>query len=86
MRAIKFLFIFVGLIICNLSILAQQKTAKGKLFIIGGGDRPPSLMNSLLKEAALGNDDYAVVLPMSSENPDTSFYYFKADWDGVSDK
>jgi cyanophycinase len=86
MRVATFLPVFFGLLIFSLSIKGQQKTSKGKLFIIGGGDRPPSLMNSLLKEAAIGNDDYAVVLPMSGENPDTSFYYFKADWDGVSDK
>ena len=28
-------------------------------------------------------NDYAVVLPMSSEYPDTSFYYFKEDYDPV---
>ena len=28
-------------------------------------------------------NDYAVVLPMSSEYPDTSFYYFKEDYDAV---
>jgi cyanophycinase len=64
---------------------AQEKKAKGKLFIIGGGDRPPSLMKSLVKEAALGTDDYAVVLPMSGAEPDSSYYYFKSDWDAVSE-
>jgi cyanophycinase len=65
---------------------AQLLQPAGKLFIIGGGNRPPSLMQSLLKAAALGKSDYAVVLPMSGEQPDTSFYYFKTDWDLVSDK
>ena len=61
--------------------LAQSGSSeiKGKLFIIGGGDRPPSLMKSLLETAALRDNDYVVVLPMSSEEPDTAYYYFKAD-------
>ena len=43
-------------------------------------------MKSLANTAELGKNDYAVVLPMSSAEPDTSFYYFKADWITVSDK
>lgn len=74
--------------ICTLLANAQQKKElpKGKLFIIGGGDRPPALMKSLANTAALGIGDFAVVLPMSGAEPDTSFYYFKADWITVSDK
>lgn len=53
--------------------------SKGKLFIIGGGDRPPSLMKALVDAAALTKGGYVVVLPMSSASPDTSYYYFKAD-------
>jgi len=56
---------------------------KGKLFIIGGGDRPPVLMKSLLTTAAMDEKDYVVVLPMSSEAPDTAYYYFKADFKTV---
>jgi cyanophycinase len=63
-----------------------KKLPKGKLFIIGGGDRTPLLMQSLAKTANLGENDYAVVLPMSSGQPDSSFYYFKEDWHTVSDK
>lgn len=88
MKAFKFLYSsFIFLLCCFISN-AQTKTAspKGKLFIIGGGDRPPSLMKSLLNVAAMGPNDYAVVLPMSSEQPDTSFYYFKVDFHSVSDK
>jgi cyanophycinase len=86
MKIFKFLAAFFWVLVFSMPIKAQQKIAKGKLFIIGGGDRPASLMKSLLKEAAMGNNDYAVVLPMSGENPDTSFYYFKTDWENVSDK
>jgi cyanophycinase len=65
--------------------IAQKGTssAAGKLFIIGGGDRSKDLMQTLVKTAGMKPGDYAVVLPMSSEYPDTSFYYFKEDYDPV---
>jgi cyanophycinase len=84
MKVCRFLCCCFVLLIFNLTAKAQKKIPKGKLFIIGGGDRSPSLMKSLVKTAAPGKEDYAVVLPMSGEEPDTSFYYFKADWDIVS--
>ena len=88
MKVYKFLSSCFILTICCLTANAQTRSAspKGKLFIIGGGDRPPSLMRSLLNTASLGPNDYAVVLPMSSSEPDTSFYYFKEDFRPVSDK
>lgn len=55
----------------------QAQTIKGKLFIIGGGDRSDALMKQLLGIAELGPKDYIVVLPMSSEEPDSSFIFFK---------
>jgi len=55
------------------------KAPGGKLFIIGGGDRTDGLMRSLLATANLGKTDYVVVLPMSSSEPDTSYFYFKDD-------
>jgi len=50
--------------------------AKGKLFIIGGGERPDALMKQMLETAALKANDYIIVLPMASEIPDTGFLYF----------
>jgi cyanophycinase len=64
----------------------SKKSPKGKLFVIGGGDRTPLLMHSLAKTANLGANDYVVVLPMSSGEPDSSFFYFKEDWVTVSGK
>lgn len=72
--------LFVIIVCFPFSLSAQSKiTPKGTLFIIGGGDRPPSLVKSLLATAQLSSKDYIVVLPMSSEEPDSSFYYFKED-------
>lgn len=87
MRKIN-LFLVVLLSAFCLHTTAQKniQPPRGKLFIIGGGDRPPSLMQALNKTAALKENDFAVVLPMSGAAPDTSFYYFKEDWKLVSDK
>lgn len=75
------LFILTNILFASLPSIAQtrQTSAKGKLFIIGGGDRSAELMRSMLAAAAPGPKDYVVVLPMSGENPDTSFYYLKED-------
>lgn len=87
MRKINLLLVVLLSAFC-LHTTAQKNTQRprGKLFIIGGGDRPPSLMQALAKAAALKENDFAVVLPMSGAAPDTSFYYFKEDWKPVSDK
>lgn len=79
MKHIFLLITFISFV-CEVSVNAQSK---GKLFIIGGGDRPPSLLKSLAKEAGLEKGGYVVVLPMSSESPDTSYYYFKWDLETV---
>ena len=69
----------------NLSAPAQKGSAspKGKLFIIGGGERPLALMRSLVAAAEMNSYDYVIVLPMSSEYPDTSYHYFKADLEPI---
>ena len=52
---------------------AQVMAQKGNLFIIGGGDRSPELIQSLIKTADLKKKDYMVVLPMSSGEPEASY-------------
>jgi cyanophycinase len=79
-QTIFILFVFLGVY----SFAQSGSSAiKGKLFIIGGGDRPPSLLQSLFATAEMKQSDYVVVLPMSSEEPDTAYYYFKADLETV---
>lgn len=48
---------------------------KGKLFIIGGGKRPPELVKELIEVSDLKNDTYAVILPMASIEPDSAIFY-----------
>ncbi len=56
-------------------ILMAKKKAKGKLFIIGGGKRPDSLVDRMLAEAGVGANQYVAILPMASEMPDSSFIF-----------
>ncbi|MBP4141883.1 cyanophycinase [Flavobacterium sp. P4023] len=55
----------------------SAQNSKGKLFIIGGGNRSDALMTQLIKITDLKKKDYVVVLPMSSEEPDSAYIYFK---------
>ena len=54
---------------------AQKNQPKGKLFIIGGGSRPTAMVNRIIDEAGLRQGGYAIVLPMSSAEPDSAVYY-----------
>ncbi|MBG9376542.1 cyanophycinase [Panacibacter sp. DH6] len=56
-----------------------SKAQKGSLFIIGGGDRTPAVMQAMMQTAALGKADHIAILPMSGAEPDTSFYYISQD-------
>ena len=48
--------------------------AKGTLFIIGGGNRPLSLMDGVVNRMA-SKDDLVVVLPMASSEPEESLVH-----------
>jgi cyanophycinase len=50
---------------------------KGKLFIIGGGKRPAEMVKEMIRLSETDSSGYIAVLPMSSVEPDTSFYYAK---------
>ncbi len=73
----KYILLFALLFSFHAVQAQKNKEPKGNLFIIGGGERPDSLMQALLQTAQLSKHDYIAVLPMSSEEPDTSFFYFK---------
>ncbi|MGI8951539.1 MAG: cyanophycinase [Chitinophagaceae bacterium] len=75
----KFFFIICFLSANCVSSFSQKnyKQPQGNLFIIGGGNRSPALIQKLIQTANLGKKDYIVVLPMSTEEPDTGYYYIK---------
>ncbi len=50
-------------------------TAKGSLFIIGGGKRPPHLVKEMVERSGIDSLGYGIILPMSSSEPDSSIFY-----------
>lgn len=77
MNHMKYKILFFGIIF--LLCLHSFGQPKGNLFIIGGGDRSPQLIQTLLSTAQLSAKDYIVVLPMATEEPDTAYYYIKSE-------
>lgn len=69
------LYLFLGVISLSLLRCTQQTQIKGKLYIIGGGKRPDSMVEQLINLGKLRGDGYLVVLPMASEEPDSAAYY-----------
>ena len=49
--------------------------ALGKLYIIGGGKRPPEMIEQLVALSGVNEGKYIVVLPFASEDVDTAAYY-----------
>ncbi len=74
-----FLTVSTTFMLC-LPVFSQTK---GNLFIIGGGHKSEDLMRQLLKTGQINPNDYIAILPMSSEEPDTSYYYIKEDFNRV---
>ncbi|WP_410222433.1 cyanophycinase [Pedobacter sp.] len=70
----KIYFLIAAFSMISFSAFSQQ-TQKGKLFIIGGGTRSDALIQDLVNTAELRANDYIIVLPMASEEPDTGFKY-----------
>ncbi|WP_421976745.1 cyanophycinase [Roseivirga seohaensis] len=70
--------LFFGLFIAALGACSKTETSSkpesaysgGKLFIIGGGSRPASLINSMIDESGIREGGYALVLPMATTLPD----------------
>lgn len=63
------------LLACMSQCTPDQNSPKGKLIIIGGGSRPNALVERIINESGLRAGGYCVILPMSSEDPDSSVYY-----------
>ncbi len=54
--------------------LSSEKT--GMLFIIGGGQLTSELVGGMIEHAPIDSTDYIAVLPMSSAEPDSAYYFF----------
>ena len=75
-KILAILPIAIIIVSCNHNAKKNESPEiKGKLFIIGGGFKPNTLIEKMLEVSNLQPDDYAVVLPMASSVPDTAAYY-----------
>lgn len=61
----------------TISKIEKQSKNKvlGKLFIIGGGKKSDSLVLELITLSNLKQENFMVILPMASEEPDSAVYY-----------
>lgn len=57
-----------------------KETSSGKLYIIGGGTRPSSMLNELIDLAGIRTEGYMYVLPMASAEPDSAILWAKEDF------
>jgi cyanophycinase len=60
---------------CKENATENTNHAKGKLYIIGGGKRPPEMIKQLIELSGVNEGNYIVVLPFASEDVDTAAYY-----------
>lgn len=78
MKSIPFFVILCLLLLCScqskLNNVEELKT-KGKLFIIGGGKKSDKLVSELIAVSNLNKENFMVILPMASEEPDSAVYY-----------
>ena len=89
-KNIFFTFILVSagltLGLCQKDNPANKSAKPGHLFIIGGGEKTEGLMKEMLRISAVGEKDYVVILPMSSEEPDSSVLFAQEDFASVGIK
>ena len=83
----KYCFLFAFFFHCHLGINAQVSKSgnAGKLFIIGGGEKSKELMRDLITTSSMRKNDFIAILPMSSVEPDSSFFYISEDFKMVTD-
>lgn len=69
---------YLWLVSLALTSLMSNAQNKGSLFIIGGGDRSPELMKTLVATAKLQSNSYIVVLPMATSIPEESVAFISS--------
>jgi cyanophycinase len=75
MNRLSFAVILLTLLVSACQVREKAEDTKGKLFIIGGGKRPPEMIRKMITEAGLEHGGYVVILPMASSEPDTAVFY-----------
>ncbi len=55
----------------------KKETKLGTLFIVGGGKISPEMIDKMIMESGLDKGGYGIILPMSSEEPDSAIVEHK---------
>ena len=71
------LLLATTVIACDEQKPGMENAPQGKLFIIGGGKRPLSMVQEMIRLSGTDTAGYIIVLPMASGEPDTSGWYGK---------
>lgn len=77
-RSLIFLLLLPAMAGCDSISSPNKQTAeqaKGQLFIIGGGSRPPEMIERMITETGLREGGYVVILPMASAEPDSAIIW-----------
>jgi cyanophycinase len=76
--------LLLQLLLLSVFLISSCKKAgnDGRLFIIGGGEISSDVIDKMITESGIDKGGYGVILPMSSEEPDTAAYYTRADFTG----
>jgi cyanophycinase len=70
-----------GVVLLLLTGCADRKpAASGKLYIIGGGEKPEVIMNEIADLSGIRNSGYMYVLPMASSMPDSAIIWAGQDF------
>lgn len=72
------LFFLIVLFFVSCAPTDSVDSAKGSLFIIGGGERSAELILSMTEQVTFESGDYVIILPMASEEPDESYELIKS--------
>ena len=71
----------IGIIALYLTGCNQEhETVSGRLYIIGGGSRPVTMLNELADLSGIRSAGYMYVLPMASSEPDSAILRAKEDF------
>lgn len=81
LKRIKIILTVISVVLAGIEVQAQ-----GKLFIIGGGDRPVSLTQRMFDEAGITKSDYVVILPMASSEPDSAVIFSSDQYESMGYK
>lgn len=77
MKNLLFLALLIFMLVETNPVISAEnnRAAKGKLFIIGGGSRPDTMIERLIGESGLRDGGYVFILPMASEEADSAIIW-----------